>query len=437
MLNRSILTSIIGFLLGCILYYTAEASTLMVLIIGGVGYFLGLILDNAEIRHQLETNNFSSNPTTQGIFPIDDIPGASTLYSQKENLTTVSIVFQIETKPQDFRLSVLKNLQDYQFRVFEDSSKTSFGLTLDYPECNYPKLLSSAVKNNEFNFDIRERSIDFQNALQKIVPGLVLCQVPYPDFFREETSISYNGTSQKISRSPPPSSPLNHTSSQPSNFPTNTPNTSCNSSALPRPKNIDPRSVYRELIDYPPSPELETRNQSKFHHKTSTHGLSKNEFSSEEEVIDESEIMEDLLTSSTNELDIPDLSPEEAKQLKNHNEKNFESFVNEESSELLSSSLVSADKLSDHDRKSSTSDESNENRKANNNESDNILTVSGESEETDKVRIDFSTHDTLNDKKTKGDDFESSIVDRIEKKTQDAISKLKTNPESQKEMGEV
>ncbi|UCE14349.1 MAG: hypothetical protein JSV04_04025, partial [Candidatus Heimdallarchaeota archaeon] len=117
MLSRSLLTSIIGFLIGCVIYITIEtASIIMIIIIGGVGYFIGLILDNADIKNHHKSFHFSSIPDTQEIFQPTDIPEALIIYTPKENLTIVSIDFHIKTKPQEFRLSVLKNLQDYQFR---------------------------------------------------------------------------------------------------------------------------------------------------------------------------------------------------------------------------------------------------------------------------------------------------------------------------------
>lgn len=435
MLNRSLLTSIIGFLFGCLLYYIADANVVVVLIMGCVGYFLGLILDNADIKYQLETFHFSSIPATQEIFQSGDIPEAVIIYSAKENLTTVSIDFRVETKPQDFRLSVIKNLQEYQFSVLEDASKTIFSLTLHYPECNYPKLLSSVDQKKEFHFDIRERSLDFQNAVQKIVPGLVLSKVFYPDLYGEEKSHSPLGTSERFTRSPPSSSsfPINPFS-QTSSFSEKNSNERISPLGSTRSENIDRRLVSKELIDYPPSPELETKDQSRMaspNHERSP--LSEED----EEMINESKIMKDLLVSSPIEPKVPDLSPEDVQQLKDHNKQRLETFLNKESSESSSSSLVSADKLASIDQEEFSSDQDDESREADNKELINEKTVERESEETNDIRIDYSNLSQSSVEEIGLEKFNQDIVNRINKKIKDEINKVKSNPEIQKEMGEV
>ncbi len=435
MLNRSLLTSIIGFLVGCLLYYIAEASVVIVLIMGCVGYFLGLILDNADIKYQLETFHFSSIPATQEIFQSVDIPEAVIIYSAKENLTTVSIDFRVETKPQDFRLSVIKNLQEYQFSVLEDASKTIFSLTLHYPESNYPKLLSSVDQKKEFHFDIRERSLDFQNAVQKIVPGLVLSQVFYPDLYGEEKSQSPPGTPERFSRSHPPSSssPINPFS-QNSNFSEKNSNEKISHLGSPRSENIDRRLVSKELIDYPPTPELETKDQSRVGSPNHERSPTSEE---DEEMINESEIMKDLLPSSPIEPRVPALSPEDVQQLKNHNKQRLELFLNKESSKSLSPSLVSADKLARIDQEELSSDEVNEIREADNKELPNEKTVDRESEETNDIKIDFSNSSQSSVVENGLEHFNQDIVNRIDKKIKDELNKVKSDPEIQKEIGEV
>ncbi len=279
MLNRSILIAIIGFLVGCLLYYVADAGVVIVLIMGCTGYFFGLILDNADIKHQLDTSHFSNIPSTQEIFQSDDVPEALLFYASKNNLTTVSIDFQVETKPQTFRLSVLKNLQEHQFRILEDSSKTIFSLTLDYPECNYPKILSSSDQNKEFHYNIQERSLDFQNAVQKIVPGLVLSTSSCPSLFEEKR------IHNRLESSPPRSSQL-----PPPSFPSN---------------NFVHPSNSSEITD-----------------------LSENE-SKENRDINETQIMEDLFSGSSVEPMVPDLSPEDVQNLKDSNQRQLEVFLNE------------------------------------------------------------------------------------------------------------
>ena len=436
MLNRSFLTAIIGFLVGCLAYFTIEASIIIVLIMGGVGYFLGLILDNADIKHQLETFHFSSIPATQEIFQSDDIPEALIIYSPKENLTTVSIDFRVETKPQDFRLSVLKNLHEHQFRVLEDTHKTIFSLTLDYPDCNYSKLLSSINQKKEFHFDIHERSLDFQNAVQKIVPGLILSQVSYPDLYGEEISRS----TDSHSRPSPPSSSSIKPFSHPFNFSKKDSIVRNGHPDPPRYKNVDRKSVSKELIDYPPSPELGTIDKTKMdfqNHKKSPQGSIKHTSENSDEAIDESEILEDLLANSPIEPRVPDLSPEDVQQLKNHNERRLEVFLNEESSESTPPSLISADKLASVDQENNSLGVTNESKVAGNEQSIIENTVDNKSEGAKSVKIDYTNLNHSSVEKTKLDGFNLDIVSRIEERTKDAIDKIKTNPELQKEMGKI
>lgn len=71
-------------------------------------------------------------------------------------------------------------------------------------------------------------------------------------------------------------------------------------------------------------------------------------------MIDESKIIEDLLLSSPNEPPVPDLSPEDIQQLKNHNERQLEAFLIEKPLEPSSSSLVTADRLAGVDQEDLT-----------------------------------------------------------------------------------
>ena len=276
MLNYSILTAIIGFLVGCLLYYLSDVGVIVLLIMGCTGYILGLFLDNANVKHQFETYHFS-NGLSQDIFQPADLPEALILYSSKENLTTVSIDFHVETKPQTFRLSVLKNLQNHQFRISEDSSKTVFSLTLDFPECNYRKL--SSDHKEELHYNIRERSLDFQNAVTKIIPGLVLSVFSQPDRVGDD-------------RSHPEVSP------GPSQFP-------------------------------PPTPPVYNRIQNG-DERESSYSFS-DTTSEESKEISESHIMEDLLPEDEPplELKLPDLSPDEVQQLRDSNKRQLDTFLNE------------------------------------------------------------------------------------------------------------
>ncbi|MFX1515739.1 MAG: hypothetical protein ACFFC6_05475 [Promethearchaeota archaeon] len=277
MLNRSILTAVIGFLVGCLLYYMSEASVIVVLIMCSVGYFIGLFLDNADIKQQNESYRFSTGSPSQEFFQSADLPDTVISYSSKENLTTVSTDFQVETKPQTFRLSVLKNLQDHQFRIFEDSSNTIFSLTLDFPECNYLKL--SAEHKEELHYNIRERSLDFKNAIQKIIPGLVLSQITQSDRVGQITR-QYE-TSPRHSHFPPPS---------------------MSNDSFDRPQNGE---------------EWE-----------SSHSIHDTLAEEESQEISESHIMEDLLPEEP-AIELPDLSPDEVQQLKGSNQRQLEDFLNE------------------------------------------------------------------------------------------------------------
>lgn len=272
MLNQSIWCAIIGFLVGCLLYYLSEAGVIVVLIMGCAGYILGLFLDNADIK-QVETHISS-----QEIFQQADLPEALILYSSKENLTIVSIDFQVETKPQTFRLSVLKNLQNHRFRISENSSRTIFSLALEFPECNYPKL--SPDHKEELHYNIREYSLDFQNAVTKIIPGLVLSVISQPDRVRDN-------------RSRPEISP------SPSQFP-------------------------------PPAPPTYDRTQNDDDERESSYSFP-DTISEESEEISESNIMEDLLPENEPpmELKLPDLSPDEVQQLRDSNKRQLDLFLNE------------------------------------------------------------------------------------------------------------
>ena len=388
--------------------------------------FLGLILDNTDVKRQLETFYFSNLPATQDVVQSDDIPEAKIVYSPKENLTTVVINFRVDTKPQDFRLSVIKNLQEHQFRIAEDSGKTILSLTLDYPEVNYPQLSSSANQTKEFHFDIRERSLDFQNAVQKIIPGFVFTPILYSDLQQEEEGThDYHGTFlDRSSQSPPPPPSSGNTFPKPSNFTTKDVDVRGNPPDPPRP-NTD-----KEIIDYPLNPELET-NQDRMvlqNDIISPHNRSKNESQENQDMIDESKIMEDLLLSSPSEPQVTDLSPEDVQQLKNHNKQQLEKHA-----ETSSSSLVTADRVAGVAQEDSNSSVTNENKEGCNEESSNEITDESEAENADSVKIDFTNLNHSTDDKTKLNQFDLDIIHRIEQRTEKATNRGKTNLEIQKE----
>ncbi|MHA2154433.1 MAG: DUF2273 domain-containing protein [Candidatus Hodarchaeales archaeon] len=186
MISKNILTTIIGFLFGYLLYSVIDSSTMFIFLFGGIGYFIGLILDNADRRLQIDKFHFSNIASSHEVFYSDILPEAVIIYSMFDNITTVLLDYKIDAKPEDYRLSVLKNLQEFDFRVIEDSSKTIFSLNIEFPEFNYSTITISETELDKFFYDIREQSIDFQRAVQKIIPGLVLSTIERPDIFGDQ-----------------------------------------------------------------------------------------------------------------------------------------------------------------------------------------------------------------------------------------------------------
>ncbi len=186
MISKNILTTIIGFLFGYLLYSVIDISTILIFLFGGTGYFIGLILDNADRRLQIDKFHFSNIASSHEVFYSDILPEAVIIYSMFDNITTVLLDYKIDAKPEDYRLSVLKNLQEFDFRVIEDSSKTIFSLNIEFPEFNYSTITNSETELEKFLYDIREQSIDFQGAVQKIIPGLVLSTIERPDIFGDQ-----------------------------------------------------------------------------------------------------------------------------------------------------------------------------------------------------------------------------------------------------------
>ncbi|PWI47270.1 hypothetical protein CEE45_12805 [Candidatus Heimdallarchaeota archaeon B3_Heim] len=201
MINRSVLTTIIGFLFGYFLYTVIDSTSLFIFLFGGVGYFIGLILDNADRRLQLE--NVQNISSSHKVYYSDILPEAVILYSMLDNITIVLIDYKIEAKPEDYRLSVLKNLQEFDFRVTEDSLKTIFSLTIEFPEFNYPSISNSEKELKKFFYDIKEQCIDFQGAVQKIIPGLVLSTIYKPDIFGDQNIYSHETHNRSDSMKPP------------------------------------------------------------------------------------------------------------------------------------------------------------------------------------------------------------------------------------------
>ncbi|MHA2106494.1 MAG: DUF2273 domain-containing protein [Candidatus Hodarchaeales archaeon] len=206
MISKNILTTIIGFLFGYLLYSVIDSSTMFIFLFGGIGYFIGLILDNADRRLQIDKFHFSNIASSHEVFYSDILPEAVIIYSMFDNITTVLLDYKIDAKPEDYRLSVLKNLQEFDFRVIEDSSKTIFSLNIEFPEFNYSTITISETELDKFFYDIREQSIDFQRAVQKIIPGLVLSTIERPDIFGDQNR-RVSDTDNSPHSSFPPDSP--------------------------------------------------------------------------------------------------------------------------------------------------------------------------------------------------------------------------------------
>ncbi|MHA1994992.1 MAG: DUF2273 domain-containing protein [Candidatus Hodarchaeales archaeon] len=206
MISKNILTTIIGFLFGYLLYSVIDSSTMFIFLFGGIGYFIGLILDNADRRLQIDKFHFSNIASSHEVFYSDILPEAVIIYSMFDNITTVLLDYKIDAKPEDYRLSVLKNLQEFDFRVIEDSSKTIFSLNIEFPEFKYSTITNSETELGKFFYDIREQSIDFQRAVQKIIPGLVLSTIERPDIFGDQNR-RVSDTDNSPHSSFPPDSP--------------------------------------------------------------------------------------------------------------------------------------------------------------------------------------------------------------------------------------
>ncbi|WP_455141192.1 hypothetical protein [Candidatus Hodarchaeum mangrovi] len=203
MISRSTLTTIIGFLFGVVIYLSSETGIIIVFLTGGVAYFIGLILEEIELKQQHQFFSFSNLEMSEKIFYPEEIPGAMIIYSFKENRTTVIIDFRVDAKPQNFRLSVVKNLTNFEFRVSEDAFKTIFNLTLDFPNLNYLQLIKNPRQLGEFHLSLKERLEDFKTTLLKVIPGLVISAVSKPGL----SEFKFNSRILAIDNQDPPSPP--------------------------------------------------------------------------------------------------------------------------------------------------------------------------------------------------------------------------------------
>ncbi len=392
--SRSLLTSIIGFLIGFIIY----PDTIFLILCGGVGYFIGLLLDSVDVKDRLDSFYFNNVHATQDIFQPDDIPEAVIIYSRKEKKTIVQIDFRVDSKPQDFRLSVLKNFQEFDFRIMEDANKTTFSLLLDYPDCNYPQIAFVDEQKTELHFDIRERSKDFQTALQKIVPGLRLTIVPLPDLFREiGVNDSMRSLGSDFQLPPSSSSPTR------SEFDNQKPSLSIKEPNQMNENEIQ-NGVHRELMNETVTSEVI---------------VSEPQETSALNEIDGSAIMDDLLGKTgvnqspinvitpVSSPDLPNVSPEDVKQLKDMNAKTLNTFLDDDNPPSPKATLQTANEL-----KNDTTLIANESEYVD------------QEDDTAKVKIDYSS--TLNSSEgTKIlDNFTAQFVSRLDnEKEKDADRK--------------
>ena len=112
MITKSVLTSIIGVLIGYLIYLVIEPNSSFVLIFGGLGYSLGLLLENIDNKTIIEKYHFTNPTASHELFYLNEIPEAVIIYSLHKNSTIVLLDFEIRAKPENYRLTVLKNLKE-------------------------------------------------------------------------------------------------------------------------------------------------------------------------------------------------------------------------------------------------------------------------------------------------------------------------------------
>ena len=386
--SKSPLTTIIGFLCGFIISPTVQ----FLLLCGGVGYFIGQILDNIDVKNQIDTFNFNSIHATQDIFHPEDIPEAIIIYSRIDNLTTVLIDFRVDSKPQDFRLFVLKNLQEFEFRVMEDANKTTINLILEYPNCNYPEISTIVEQKKVMHFDIIERSKDFLSAVQKIVPGLNLVTTAYPDLYVDLNIKDVIKPSNSDFQFPPSSPIMKPKFDHNTNLSTvatriNSPSPTINSTST-----INRDTIHQPLIDYPPVPEKNSDDE--------INDISSND--DENDDLNDETIMKDLISDSNEQresLNVPNLTPDDVKNLKDMNVRAFNNFLDENDSENTLHPLTKANKL-----ENTIQDQSSEM----NNEKEEI-------EESSELHIDYSNTQKSQEDTSIIDDFSFKFIDQLKR----------------------
>ncbi len=396
-MNRSYLTAIIGFLIGCLVYLSIDQSSIYLFLFGGIGYLVGLYLDALDQKNQIAKYHFTSPNPAEKVFTVSTIPEALIIYSKYKNLTTILLEYEIKTKPQNFRLSVLKNFQEFEFEITEDSSRTTLVLPLYYPNLDYPSLLLKDTQLNELLFDIRERGSDFKNAIQKVVPGLFLSPLDRSNFYSmltDEPDYTFSNffTSPNVKNTD-----INIKQEKDSNV-----------SPLLRKPLISEReeSSSSDLVKHPDEPGIEENLSSRAE-------TSEDEEYSEHIFINEDQILNDLLSSEkmkkrTYSLpSTPDLTPDEAIQIKGSNNKRFIEFLNIEGETDID------------ENPPSSSDEPFSFNKENYKEKYSVDDANSESTGDDSIKIDYSNVES-SQSLDGWHEFNQSILSRIE-------SKLKTH----------
>lgn len=202
-IKRHVLVSIIGFLSGLILNLAMDFPMEFALYGGLAGYFIGLFLDHADTTQQIQAYHFRTLNSTHQEFTLDAHPHTTVLYSARENVAAVVLHYRVNEKPEDFRLSVVKNLRDFEFEISERETHSLICIEITYAEFNYPHhALLHTPEYTEFLFDIEEKGRDFQAAIQKVVPGLTLI----PDPQKPSSSLG-QANNEHRTHTPTPSTP--------------------------------------------------------------------------------------------------------------------------------------------------------------------------------------------------------------------------------------
>ncbi|MFW9779238.1 MAG: hypothetical protein ACFFE8_10325 [Candidatus Heimdallarchaeota archaeon] len=292
--SRSVLVAVIGFLLGWLLTLYLSLPSLITLILGGIGYVIGLFLDYADTQSQISTFHFTNLNGNIQAYPLQD---SRIHYSPIENVTKVLLFFEVKRKPENFRLGVLKNFADFEYSISEDDSRTLLTVFLEYPEYNYLREQGS-LHHERFLFDIEQKGTEFIAAVDKIIPGTILRRIYYPsqqgaeeDWHTYGSSHGDHPSSGSGTPAAKPGSSFPPTDTRPvTNPPTHLNNL------------ISVMAQPEDRTEMPPS-NLSTPNS-----------------------VNESTIMDDLL----GEPSTPTLPPEEIANLQDSNIRALEAFLNEE-----------------------------------------------------------------------------------------------------------